>query len=86
MLKPNSKYICLSKVGREKKIIQGHAMSAILKKHVKTCTRITFRYQCLKVLRLRTHIQFITSSVFPENVQLKIASIYLDSLCLILTF
>ena len=33
-----------------------------------------------------THIQFMTYSLFPENVELKIAFLYLYSLGLILTF
>ena len=60
-------------------------MSAILKICQNMYTN-DVSYQCLKVLRLRTHIQFITSSLFPENVQPKIASLCLESLGLILTF
>ena len=44
-------------------------MSVILK-IFKTCTRMMFHFQCLKVLTLRTNIQFMTSSLYLENLGL----------------
>ena len=58
-------------------------MSAILKICQNMYTN-DVSLQCLKVLRLRT--QFMTSSLFPKNVQPNIALLYVKSLSLILTF
>ena len=60
-------------------------MSAILKVCQKMYTN-DVSLPMLKSCEVRTHIQLIISTLFPENLQPKIASLYLDSLGLILIF